>query len=118
MSQYKEGNVSVTNGSQTITGTGTDWSSEISVGDIFSVIGSNAWYSVGSVDSDTQLSLTESYVGATASGAEYVITRDFTPNLGLPFPSNQDVETSSIVARAIKEWDKLYVNGTIDGGTF
>ena len=105
MAQYKTGTVTVTNSSQTVTGSGTSWSAGISVGDIFTITSSNAWYSVGSVDSDTQITLTANYAGTTAVGATYAITRDFTSRLSLPYPQKGDIETASLIKRAFAQID-------------
>ena len=105
MAQYSTGTVTVTNGSAVVTGSGTSWSGEITVGDIFTVKGSNAWYQVGSVDSNTQVTLTANYAGATASGALYAITRDFTTRNGYPYPSKKDIETASLIQRALEQVD-------------
>ena len=115
MAQYKTGSVSVTNGSQTVTGLGTLWSSEVSSGDIFTVVGENAWYEIGSVDSDTQITLSASYAGVSASGAAYAITRDFTTNYGWPYPQKGDIETASLIKRAFEDIDAKLVLTNTDG---
>jgi len=115
MAQYKTGSVTVTNGSQTVTGLGTLWSSEVSSGDIFTVVGENAWYEVGSVDSDTQITLSASYAGTSASGAAYAITRDFTTNYGWPYPQKGDIETASLIKRAFEDIDAKLVLTNTDG---
>lgn len=105
MAQYKTGTVSVTNGSQTVSGSGTSWSSEIAAGDIFTVQGDNAWYEVASVDSNTQITLSANYAGTTGTGKVYAVTRDFTTRLGLPYPQKGDIETASLIKRAFEEID-------------
>ncbi len=105
MAQYKTGTVSVTNGSQVVTGVGTSWLAEVSNGDLFTRPGDNAWYEVGSVDSDGQITLTASYAGTTGSGLSYAITRDFTTNEGYPYPEQGDIETASLIKRALQQID-------------
>lgn len=123
MAQYKTGSVTVTNGSATVTGLGTLWSAEVSAGDIFTIVGSNAWYEVASVASNTSLTLTANYGGTSASGASYAITRDFTTNNGWPYPQKGDIETASLIKRALTDIDSgslstVDINGgTIDGTT-
>lgn len=101
MSQYKTGTVSTTNGSAVVTGSGTSWLASISVGDLFALQASsdpyNVAYEVGSVDSDTQITLTAPF-NATVSGNAYVLHRDFHPN-GNPKFANGDVETAAILNR-------------------
>lgn len=95
MSQYKIGTVSVTNGSATITGSGTAWLANAAPGDLFVRAGDEAVYTVGSVATDGQMTLTTPYGGVTGSGVGYVLHRDFHPN-GQPLLRNGDVETAAI----------------------
>lgn len=60
------GAVSITNGSATLIGTGTSFSTELSVGSIVSLAGVS--YTVASITNDTELILTVAYAGATATG--------------------------------------------------
>jgi len=113
MAQYKIGSVTVTNGSQTITGLSTTWLADIAAGDIFTVIGSNVWYEVGSVDSDTQITLAANYAGSTASSQGYAITRDFTPLSGLPYVTSGDIETAAVIKRAMLMLDSTPGGGNI-----
>jgi len=105
MAQYKTGTVSVTNGSATVTGSGTLWSGEIAAGDLFTIVGDNAWYEVASVGSNTSLTLSANYAGTTGSGKSYAISRDFTTRLALPYPQKGDIETASIIKRAFEQID-------------
>ena len=52
MAQYKTGTVAVTNGSGTVTGTATLFVANVTVGDIFTVVGDNTFYQVASVTSN------------------------------------------------------------------
>jgi len=69
---YSTGTVAVTEGSATVTGTGTSWEDNVDAGMLFQV-GNGRVYVVASVDSNTQLTLTEPYEGATASGQSYTL---------------------------------------------
>jgi len=75
---YAVGTVTATNGSHVVTGAGgTTWlASNRGRGDRINVAGVD--YTVGAVDSDTQLRLTVPYIGATGSGKAYTIARQFT----------------------------------------
>jgi hypothetical protein len=99
--QYKAGSVAVTSGSNIVTGTDTLWLANLTAGDIFTVSPGGVWYQIASVDSSTQLTLTAPYGGSTAAAQDYAVTRDFTPNLNLPYPVRGDIETPAIVARAL-----------------
>ena len=105
MAQYKTGTVSVTNGSATVTGSGTLWSGEIAAGDLFTIVGDNAWYEVASIGSNTSITLSANYAGTTGSGKSYAISRDFTTRLALPYPQKGDIETASIIKRAFEQID-------------
>ncbi len=78
--QYRTGNVSVVNGSPTVTGDTSAWLANVSAGDLFKIVGTGAVYQVASVESNTSLTLTSPFAGSTAGGLLYVIVRDFTPN--------------------------------------
>lgn len=67
---YTTGTVAVTNGSATVTGTGTAWASRARPGMLLR--GPNGVsMTIASVASDTSLTLTANYTGTTTSGAAY-----------------------------------------------
>lgn len=68
-SWYTEGTVAVTNGSTVVTGTGTKFSNARS-GDLFAGP-DNGIYQVINSSSDTAISISPAYRGATATGAAY-----------------------------------------------
>ncbi|MDB4939613.1 MAG: baaA1 [Candidatus Doudnabacteria bacterium] len=65
------GTVAVTNGSATVTGTGTNFSSYVALDKI--VIG-GVTYTISSIASNTSLTLSATYAGTTASGLAYTIS--------------------------------------------
>lgn len=67
---YSTGTISVTNGSATVTGSGTSWSTNVDAGMLLQR-GNERVYVVKSVESDTSLTLTENYEGSNGSGATY-----------------------------------------------
>ncbi|RON43556.1 hypothetical protein BK666_21035 [Pseudomonas frederiksbergensis] len=72
MPWYRTGTVTVTNGSTTVTGVGTDFAANGRVGDAF--IGPNgALHEVTNVASSTVLAIYPAYAGATASGAGFSV---------------------------------------------
>ncbi|MCU1752134.1 hypothetical protein [Pseudomonas sp. 6D_7.1_Bac1] len=72
MPWYREGKVTVTNGSTSVTGVGTDFASNSRVGDAF--IGPNgALHEVTNVASATVLAIFPPYAGPTAAGASYTV---------------------------------------------
>ncbi|WP_026610702.1 hypothetical protein [Methylocaldum szegediense] len=68
----KLGTVTVTQNSPIVTGSGTNWLSTVSAGDVFFVY-SNTRYMVQSVDSDTQITLTTNYAASSESDVPYYI---------------------------------------------
>jgi hypothetical protein len=81
--RYETGTVAVTNGSTTVTGTGTTWSTNAKAGD-YIYIGATGqtdpaatWYQVASVTSNTVLVLETAYAGSTASGQAYTLRQTF-----------------------------------------
>ena len=83
MAQYKLGTISITNGTNVVTGVSTQFLANVVVGNSFKVSGVNALYNVIAVDSDTQVRISPNYAGTTVSGAQYQISTSFTPNLNL-----------------------------------
>lgn len=62
------GTISVTNGSASVTGSGTNFTGQLAVGDMVRVDADGNWYKVLSIGSNTALTLTANYTGTTASG--------------------------------------------------
>jgi hypothetical protein len=71
MAWYDVGTVSVTNGSTTVTGSGTDFISGVQVGEGLYIGGD--LYEIGVINSSTQLTLSDAYLGSTATGQAYKI---------------------------------------------
>lgn len=118
MSQYRAGTVTVVNGDQTVTGTGTEFLSYVAAGDHFFVSGSGVPYRVGSVTDDTHLELSAPYAGTGLSGLAYVIHTSGTGTGGYPIPEAKasqgggDVETATIVNEAITMIDADLFGGS------
>jgi|GEM_PF-383273 len=70
------GTVAVTNGSATVTGTGTSFLSQLAAGNVVCLSGK--CYTVLTIASNTSLTLTSNYVGATASGQTLLAGQTFT----------------------------------------
>jgi hypothetical protein len=69
---YRQGSVSVTNGSATVTGSGTAWIANVEIGEGF--LGPDGRiYEIVSVASNTSLTIGQTYLGSTVSGQNYVI---------------------------------------------
>lgn len=73
---YNTGTVSLTNGSPIVTSSGSAFLANVLPGDQFDRVGDGVWYSVQSVDSDTQLTLAANYSGTTASSQSYAVSHE------------------------------------------
>jgi hypothetical protein len=129
MSWYRTGTVAVTNGSKTVTGVGTLWTTAVNAGDAFALVDANlnptgAWYEVESVTNNTTLVLKQSYAGSTGSNKQYCVfnlvgnmtTPSFAQRLATFFASFQsliDKPTTTPTAASIPVAD---ANGKIDSG--
>lgn len=72
LSDITAGTISVANGSPTVTGVGTAWQIQgFKEGDFFLAIGAQLVAVILSVNSNTSITLTKSWEGATLSGAPY-----------------------------------------------
>lgn len=71
---YTTGTVSVTNGSRTVTGSGTTWNTLVDSGMLFTTGGGGGrHWPVLSVDTPTQLTLLDPYEGTTGAGVAYTL---------------------------------------------
>lgn len=67
---YTTGTISVTQGSKTVTGSGTTWNTLVDAGMLMQ-IGNGRVYVIESIDSTTQVTLRDAYEGSTAAGQAY-----------------------------------------------
>lgn len=70
------GTVSATNGSVNITGSGVSFFAQLNPGDQLLIEGSDTYFTVDSVSSNTALTITEAFDGGTGSGFDYYIKPD------------------------------------------
>jgi hypothetical protein len=72
---YTTGTLSVTNGSATVTGSGTSWntSTNAEVGEYIKLPDAK-WYKITSISSNTSLTIELNYPGSTVSGQAYTIS--------------------------------------------
>lgn len=69
---YKTGSITVTNGSTTVSGAGTAWISNAAIGEAL-YAPDGKLYEITNIASDTSITITPAYLGATASAQPYVI---------------------------------------------
>lgn len=85
---YTTGTVSLTNGSKTVTGSGTTWNTLVDAGMILRR-GNERGYVVASIDSTTQLTLRDAYEGATGAGITYSLDPLYKITAADPYESSE-----------------------------
>lgn len=104
---YTAGTIAVTNGSPTVVGTGTLWSTRyISAGQHIKI--GSTWYQISAVGSDTSITLTSNFAGTTASGLSYTIRRTWRGS------DSDTLDQYGLVHCTIFN-DNLYIAGTYLG---
>jgi hypothetical protein len=129
MSWYRTGTVAVINGSKTVTGVGTLWTTAVNAGDAFALVDANlnptgAWYEVESVTNNTTLVLKQSYAGSTGSNKQYCVfnlvgnmtTPSFAQRLATFFASFQNLIDKPTVTPTALGIPVADANGDIDSG--
>lgn len=96
---YTDGLISVTNGSAVVNGSGTLWVANLAVGNTI-LMPNGGRYTVLTVDSDTQVTLTAVYAGATiGSQSYYAITASVTTTSLLIKTSKYNISGSYCLTR-------------------
>jgi hypothetical protein len=72
MPWHRTGTIALTNGSTAITGSGTSWILNASVGEAI-LAPDNRLYEIAAINSNTSITLASAYLGATQSGQTYVV---------------------------------------------
>ena len=72
MAWYKTGTISVTNGSATVTGSGTSWVANAEVGEAL-YAPDGRLYEITNIASDTSMTITPAYLGSNQTGQSYTI---------------------------------------------
>ena len=121
--QYQIGKATVINNSQIVTGVNTVWLTNVFVGSLFKISGNNNIYQIGSVDSNTQITLTTVYAGVSLTESAYQIVVDFTPNFSIPEIWIGDKDWPYHLTQALRKIDTLvadlwvhFAKGYILGG--
>jgi len=81
---YSTGTISVTQGSTTVTGSGTTWNTLVDAGMLLQV-GNDRVYVVEQINSTTQLTLRDPYQGGTASGLSYTLDPVYKVDVADPY---------------------------------
>jgi len=96
---YRVGTVNITQGSNIITGTGTQWETiGLKVGDMFTVNGAQ-WYEIVSIESNTVLTLYGLFQEASGNAQNYAIIRNFAATL--------NAELAARVALLVNKYENL-----------
>lgn len=85
---YNTGTVGLTNGSTTVTGSGTTWNTLVDAGMLLQRANERV-YRVASIDSTTQLTLAEPYEGVTGAGVAYTLSPLYTITAADPYPDSE-----------------------------
>lgn len=119
--RYETGTVDVTNGSATVNGTGTSWSGNLSSGDRIHVGATDqreqsaTWYEIDSVDSDTELTLTETYNESTSTGEDYTARQTFDSTIDDYWNEASFSLVGGTVGGDSNRPDRIYFCNGIDG---
>lgn len=103
MAWYSAGTVSVTNGSATVTGSGTAWVANAQASEGI-WLPDGRLYEIVSINSDTSLTISPNYLGTTQSGQDYRII----PVKGYPLVAAQQM--ASLISTV-----QGYVDGALSG---
>lgn len=111
--KYNTGTVTVTNGSPTVTGDGSQDFRTLTGGQLFSVAGSGIAYTISVTPTAANtLTLAANYGGTTLSGQLYTVVQSFTSVFSIPYPDIGDVQTATILKRALMLIDQLLTPAT------
>ena len=72
MGWYRAGTVALTNGSSTVTGSGTAFIANAGIGEGL-IAPDGRTYEITNIASDTSLTISPAYLGSTASGQAYAV---------------------------------------------
>jgi hypothetical protein len=75
MAWYRQGTVSVANGSTAVVGTLTGWTNQARPEDAITFDGGSTWHEIASVNNNTSITLAAPYAGTTVTGGAYAIQR-------------------------------------------
>lgn len=103
MTWHRDGTVDVTNGSPTITGTATGWVGAVSIGDAMHLPDGKV-YEITDVVSNTSVTVTPAYLGATAAAQGYAIQ-----------PTRGIVQQFNTSATALLAAVQAHVDGALAG---
>jgi len=102
---YKTGTVAVTNGSATVTGTGTAFVGNAKVGEAFRLSGGQRLYEIVDVVSHTELTISPAYMDTTQTGQAYEI---------LPMRAGPVSAAYNTVQSILSQWN-TYLDGVLSG---
>jgi hypothetical protein len=111
---YSTGSVTVTQGSATVTGSGTSWSANVDAGMIFNLTAGHVErYVVKTVDSNTQITLNTPFLGSSGGGLGYDLQKTAELNAfdlpdGLTGERGFEVIHNRLITRGAIEKNKLF----------
>lgn len=118
MAVYSSGSVKLRVGYAEVVGNNTSFQTYVTAGDLFKVTGEATWYTVGAVNSATNLDLSSAYVNSNfaastvLSGQPYQVVRDFTTNYKIPEAAPTDKNMAYIYTRGMRTLDDKVYNAS------
>lgn len=92
---YRTGTASIANAATAVTGSGCAWASQVKAGDAVRFDGSDRWYEVASVESNTALTLATPFAGSTVTGVAYEVQRT---SPAWSVPADLNIKIASLLA--------------------
>lgn len=112
MTQYSDGTITLTGGSNVVTGLGTAFLANVKPGSSLSIAGLRQVLVVNTVQDDLTLIMRTAFKSVTGniySGVPYTIFTGiggFTPILNMPCPTRDDLDSISVINRAFRIIDR------------
>lgn len=105
--RYSEGTITLTAGNPVITGTGTAFKANVSVGDFLTIPGLLGAWQISKIIDDTHIQVSTAFpYGLSVGPVGYVIANQFTPNVSMPLPGKDALDPHGQFARAAKIVDR------------
>jgi len=109
MSNYSDGVIAITAGSDMISGVGTSFLKNIKINQYLVLNGLPFVFRIKAVINDTNFQIVAPIPGLTGNsliGIGYAVCSDFTPNISLPLSSPNDLDSLALIGRALNIIDR------------
>ncbi len=107
MGKYSDGTISITGGSDLVTGQGTKFKAYVSAGSALLIWGLSTPFTIIEVIDDTTLRIDAKIAGVnTLYSLSYAISDHFTPALDMPLLAPDSINTQVQMVRALETLDR------------